>query len=249
MRMTRRTWLSMAAVPLVAQSASLDYIVWDVATARTVEERGELTASFAPGSLLKPFLALAAFRSLPGFRCDGRGCWLPSGHGDLHLDTALAVSCNAYFRALSSTCSNEQVQRVWRMSGLIDTSATMSADSRWGYDPTVKVNGVALCSAYAWLARQRGLRAAAVQQGLRLAASRGTARALHDKLPQWAILAKTGTTRCAHRLQTNEDGLCIALAPAAHPRYVVWCRVHGQSGSHAAKDTAGVLAARLATGG
>src|SRR5215475_2933452 len=60
------------------------------------------------GSLMKPFVAKAWTRTHPGetpprHRCEGGAkCWRPSGHGHLGLAGALAVSCNAYFRALAA---------------------------------------------------------------------------------------------------------------------------------------------------
>jgi len=50
------------------------------------------------GSLVKPFIAVAygeSHRDFPQFKCTGKKtCWLPRGHGYLHIREAIAFSCN-----------------------------------------------------------------------------------------------------------------------------------------------------------
>jgi cell division protein FtsI/penicillin-binding protein 2 len=61
----------------------------------------------APGSLVKPFLALAYGEQhdfvYPHIYCAGTKsrCWLPRGHGWLGIEGALGESCNAYFLSLA----------------------------------------------------------------------------------------------------------------------------------------------------
>ena len=68
----------------------------------------DLRRPVPPGSLLKPFAALAyaeghGFR-YPEFVCRGAadGCWLRRGHGRIGITQAVEFSCNAYFRQLSA---------------------------------------------------------------------------------------------------------------------------------------------------
>ena len=70
------------------------------------------------GSLVKPFTALAygerhAFR-YPMYHCRGTatGCWLPRGHGDVDLTSAIAHSCNSYFRNLTAELDPADVSAI-----------------------------------------------------------------------------------------------------------------------------------------
>ena len=64
------------------------------------------------GSLVKPFTALAygeehQFR-YPTHVCLGGagGCWLPRGHGEIGISSAIAESCNSYFRMLTANMTS-----------------------------------------------------------------------------------------------------------------------------------------------
>ena len=69
-----------------------------VAAAGRRWQRGFSEEPILPGSLLKPFAALAWLEANdaepPIEECRGEGCWLPSGHGSVALTAALAHSCN-----------------------------------------------------------------------------------------------------------------------------------------------------------
>jgi cell division protein FtsI/penicillin-binding protein 2 len=76
------------------------------------------------GSLVKPFTALAygehhAYR-YPAHICRGTatGCWLPHGHGDVDLPSAIAYSCNSYFRALTVNMTAADVSPTAMRFGL-----------------------------------------------------------------------------------------------------------------------------------
>src|SRR5690348_12352930 len=76
------------------------------------------------GSLVKPFIALAygeqhAFR-YPTHVCRGTatGCWLPRGHGDVDLTSAIAHSCNSYFRALTAGMTAAEISPMATRIGL-----------------------------------------------------------------------------------------------------------------------------------
>lgn len=67
------------------------------------------------GSLVKPFTALAYagahdFR-YPTYICRGQasGCWQARPHGQLDIVSAIAVSCNSYFRSLAGNVTAEQL--------------------------------------------------------------------------------------------------------------------------------------------
>ena len=90
-----------------------------------------LGGEFAPGSIFKPVVALAALendRSTPQttFSCPGSfqigkarfRCWLPSGHGEQDLVQALQHSCNVYFYRLGLSCGHERIVAMARSLGM-----------------------------------------------------------------------------------------------------------------------------------
>jgi hypothetical protein len=83
---------------------NVDYVIADFTTGQVVEEHWREPQTASPGSLLKPFTALAYGRKnglvFPELNCTGETCWLRSGHGQVGIVQAIAHSCNAYFRQL-----------------------------------------------------------------------------------------------------------------------------------------------------
>lgn len=157
-------------------------------------------APLAVGSLQKPFVAKAwaeAFegKAPPRVRCGpGSGCWRASGHGEMGLARALAVSCNAYFRALAAQVPPERLAEVFAAEGF--QGAPGSPDEALGLEGAAGGPAIApadLLRAYARLVaepwpRGEALRAE-VLRGLREAAREGTAQGLGRRVA-WA---KTGT--------------------------------------------------------
>lgn len=104
--------LAMASSPTY-DLASLDTLRYAALAADETERpllNRALSASYIPGSILKPLIALAALRTgalapadtvlCPGACVVGDqtiGCWKRSGHGSLDLLHALEGSCNVYF--------------------------------------------------------------------------------------------------------------------------------------------------------
>lgn len=90
-----------------------------------------VSGTFAPGSIFKPVVALAALASgkaQPGLRFDCPGsfqlgttrfrCWLPVGHGTLNLRQALEHSCNVYFFQLGLRCGPDAIGAMAAALGL-----------------------------------------------------------------------------------------------------------------------------------
>jgi cell division protein FtsI/penicillin-binding protein 2 len=250
---TRRAWLAALGTPALSRASALD-MAWRRAGFEPEEIRlrldGPLTAGplpewvslwepVPPGSLLKPFVA-AAYAGGHGFRypaveCTGKGCWLAAGHGELGIADALAQSCNVYFRALARELNPEAFAWTAVRLGLPAPPPEAKPDSYWGLGGEWLVPPDRLLHAYAELARRRaepGL--APVVEGLRRAASEGTAKGLG-----MAALAKTGTSRCVHR-GSNGDGYACVLYPADKPRYTMLLQLHGRTGREAAR-AAGVV--------
>jgi hypothetical protein len=82
------------------------------------------TSPVSPGSLVKPFLAIAYGEQhggrFPTVRCLGTGsrCWLPRGHGNLGLEEAIAQSCNAYFLELAAGLDRQRAAQTFARYGL-----------------------------------------------------------------------------------------------------------------------------------
>lgn len=87
------------------------------------------TRPIAPGSVMKPFTAIALLEADDGddaVACSGshtdahgteRGCWLHGGHGEVRLRTAIASSCNVYFYERAATLDDVRLLDVFRRFG------------------------------------------------------------------------------------------------------------------------------------
>jgi len=204
----------------------------------------------APGSLLKPWLALAygeQHRSdFPTFLCTGAQgrCWLPRGHGRLGLRAAIADSCNAYFLQLAQGVDEARARLVLARYGLQGPGPRASPSSLVGLDGEWKETPLDLAQAYRLLASERNWPLQSlILGGMQSSANYGTARAMGDALGKDAVLAKTGTTACTHTPRAPGDGFVLAIYPAAAPRLLLLVRVHGTTGASSAKIAAAMLQA------
>lgn len=223
---------------------NVDYVITDFATGQVVAEHWREPETASPGSLLKPFVALAYARksglTFPKFDCTGETCWLPSGHGHVGIVEAIAHSCNTYFRQLAISVTPTEAGFESARLGLRAPPPASSSEALWGLSADWLVTPGELLRAYMELVRRRAEpEAAIVLEGLRGAARDGTAAAL-ARLPQDAY-AKTGTAECAHPQNADGDGFAVAVYPADAPRYAVVTRVHGRTGRVAAGAAAALL--------
>jgi penicillin-binding protein 2 len=89
------------------------------------------TELYAPGSIFKPLVALAALETqavTPGFAVDCPGhftlgrytlrCWNPNGHGTVDLRRGIEQSCNAYFAAIGLRCGPGPIATLATACGL-----------------------------------------------------------------------------------------------------------------------------------
>ncbi len=108
-------------------------------------------------------------------------------------------------------------------------------DSLIGMGRGWPVSPLALAHAYAELVARRAQPGiAAIVDGMRLSAVRGTGSAVGRRLNHSAALVKTGTAPCTHYPRASADGFVIALLPADDPAIVLLLRVHGTTGARAA---------------
>ncbi len=248
-----------AALERESAAAGASLVVLDLASGEVIFSNwDDLQRPIPFGSLVKPFTALAYGAShrfrYPEFSCSGRAgeCWLPGGHGQVDIRSALAHSCNAYFRHLSEGLEAAQLTAVTLRFAMASPAPEASSETYWGLGGRWKITPLQITRAYAELARRSaepGVRP--LLEGLSLCARSGTAGGIGRALPRASGLAKTGTAPCVHRdlrgpsatrsdprhaalTPSNGDGYVLALTPRDRPRYALLLQVHGVPGRQAA---------------
>lgn len=235
-------------------SPDLSYLLMDASGSVLAERWPRQQSAVAPGSLVKPFLAIAYAEQhggeFPTLRCLGTRsrCWLPEGHGTIGLEEAIAQSCNAYFLALASGLDRKHAVQTFARYGLAGPAPEAKDDSLVGLGAAWKESPQALARAYLKLhAEQQSATQSRIVKGMLLSAESGTARAVDTALGKDAGLAKTGTAVCSHAPQGAADGFMLLLYPAVQPRLLLLVRVHGVTGAESAR-TAGAMLRTLGVG-
>jgi hypothetical protein len=193
-----------------------------------------------PGSLVKPFAALAYaeghdFR-FPEYECLGAetGCWLPVGHKRIRIVEALAHSCNSYFRQLTKAVLPVQIEAVAGRFGLAPPPPDAPSTAYLGLGTTWRLAPINLVRAYhELLLRSQQPGVGPIIAGLREASRTGTAASVKSL----GVLAKTGTAPCTHTglaPASDGDGFAILLG-ADRSRPTLFMRVHGVPGMVAAE--------------
>lgn len=234
------------------QTDGVSFLLLDARNRAVLAARWENPETPIPlGSLIKPFTALAygerhAF-TYPAHVCHGTstGCWLSHGHGRVDLTTAIAYSCNSYFRMLTAKMSAADVLPVAHTFGIQSPDPTSSGISLAGIGEGWLISPLSMANAYLELVRRRdqpGVRQ--VLAGMEQSAQRGTGGEVDRALQHPNALAKTGTAPCTHLKHAPGDGFVIAMVPADDPQILLMVRVHGVPGAQAAK-TAGRMLRRI----
>jgi hypothetical protein len=229
-------------------SGAISFLLLDAQTGRVLASRWDNPEVPIPlGSLVKPFTALAygehhAFR-YPVHTCRGTatGCWLPRGHGDVNLPSAIGYSCNSYFRMLTAKMNAADVSPTAIGFGLEPPPPGTAGPALAGLGNRWHVAPASMAHAYLELARRRdqpGVQE--VLAGMAQSAEQGTGAEVDRALPFPDALVKTGTASCTHSKRAPGDGFTIVLAPSEDPRILLMVRVHGVPGAQAAK-TAGQM--------
>lgn len=233
-------------------SADISFLLLDARTGQILAARWEYAEVPIPmGSLDKPFAALAYAKyhsdRFPSHTCRGTasGCWRPRGHGTLDLSSAVAYSCNAYFRSLAADLNASEVSATAERFGLESPPPGTSGAALAGLGGDWRTSPKHMASAYFELLRHRD-EPAVVQllDGMAMSARFGTAAEVDRLLPFKAAIAKTGTAPCTHNHRAPGDGFTVAMFPADSPRVLLLVRVHGVPGAVAAK-TAGQMLSRI----
>jgi cell division protein FtsI/penicillin-binding protein 2 len=224
------------ALATALNGADANYIVVDVRTREIVKQDWPDADQPIPvGSLVKPFMALAASGTFPELTCNGNidRCWLAKGHGRIGFRDALANSCNAYFLELARRVDAHSLAVVAAKFGIPPLDLE-TPEARIGLGADWRISPLALARAYCELtSRAAEPRVAEILAGLKLASESGTASAIGR-----GALAKTGTAPCVAQRKHKGDGFTIVLLPADAPRIAVLVRVHGVPGAVAAKSAA-----------
>lgn len=231
---------------------NISYLLFDAGTGRLIASRWERPDIPIPlGSLLKPFAALAYgerhnFR-YPSHHCRGTatGCWRPAGHGEVDLVSAIAHSCNSYFRMLTSDLSSTDILPVAARFGIDPPDNDTQAAALAGLGSRWKISPLHMALAYLELVHRRYEPAInQIADGMEQSARQGTGAEVDRLLTAPNALVKTGTAECMHRRHAPGDGFTIALVPADDPKLLLMVRVHGVPGAEAAK-TAGQMLRRV----
>jgi cell division protein FtsI/penicillin-binding protein 2 len=224
-------------------SDRISFLLLDAPSGRVLASRWDNPEAPIPlGSLVKSFTALAYgehhnFR-YPAHTCRGTatGCWLPRGHGDVDLPSAIAYSCNSYFRMLTAKMTAADVSPTAIRFGLEPPAPGTAGPALAGLGNRWLISPLSMARAYLELARRRdqpGVRQ--ILAGMAQSAEQGTGAEVNRALPFPDALVKTGTAQCTHSKHAPGDGFTIVLAPSDDPRILLMVRVHGVPGAQAAK--------------
>lgn len=229
-------------------SPGISYLLMDVDGNILAQRWPEgLQTPLAPGSLLKPWLALAYGEQhgndFPNNYCHGASdhCWFPRGHGEVGLQQAIRDSCNAYFLRLAAETDREHMAQTLARYHLQGPPANASNSALIGLGSDWMESPLALGNAYLQLVHERAQQIPYVLlQGMKSAAEVGTAKALAGMTRSGSAYAKTGTAPCAHHPHSVGDGFTLVMYPAVQPRILLLVRVHGVNGATSAA-TAGAM--------
>jgi hypothetical protein len=247
-------FLQSAGAILQREFAARDvsFLLLDARTGNLVASRWDDPEKPIPlGSLVKPFTALAYAAAhdsqYPLHVCRGAasGCWQPSPHGELDVTSAIAFSCNSYFRALAAGLTGKDMLPVAARFDFDPPAADLAGPALMGLGADWRISPSRMARAYLELYRRRdqpGVRE--LLDGMLQSARHGTGSAVGRALRHSTAMVKTGTATCTHHPSAPADGLVVALFPASEPQFLLLVRVHGVAGS-AASVTAGRMLRRL----
>lgn len=232
--------LAMAMGAACAQEPVLH--TWRMQQGRFELSEGVSDAPLAVGSLQKPFVVRAWAQAHPDapsprFTCAGGStCWLKKGHGELGLASALARSCNAYFRQLAEATPLETLTESLDRAGF--APAPRNADEAIGLAAPrlLRIRPSRLLASYQGLLREPWPLCEPVRRemlaGLREGARMGTA----GGIGAWGFWAKTGTVPLDAQ---HTVGFALALDDGG---LAMLARLHPGTGAQAAVALAAPLA-------
>jgi len=234
------------------RDGGVSYFLFDARTANLLSSHWEDPARPVPlGSLIKPFTALAYAEThdfqYPAYVCKGEasGCWQLHPHGKLDIVSAIAVSCNSYFRDLAANLRGEQLLPTTNRFGLEPPDSDLAGPDLMGLGDRWLISPLHMARAYLELYRRRdqpGVRE--ILAGMARSAQHGTGAGVGRALKHSDALVKTGTAPCTHLRPAPADGFVVAMVPADQPEILLMIRVHGAAGAKASV-TAGRMLRRM----
>jgi cell division protein FtsI/penicillin-binding protein 2 len=227
-------------------TSETSYILLDARSGALLASHWENSEKPIPlGSLVKPFTALAYAEAhdfrYPEYECKGKasGCWQPQPHGKLDVTSAVAVSCNTYFRLLAENVAPGQLASLVQSFGLESPGAHSTAANLMGMGEQWRISPLHMAKAYLELYRRKDQPGVSpLVEGMRQSTLRGTGAAIGRQLKQTTALVKTGTAPCTHSSWAPADGFVLTLVPAERPEILLFVRRHSVTGAKAA-ETAG----------
>jgi cell division protein FtsI/penicillin-binding protein 2 len=230
-------------------SGDVSYLLVDAQTKTVIASRWpDSDRPVPPGSLLKPFVALAYAKGhdfkYPVFVCRGSidGCWYPPGHGRIGITQAIEYSCNTYFLKLARRVSPQDMRGAAEQFGIVTAPRAFTPAALIGLGGTWRIAPRQLARAYLNLAAQADESGVApLIRGMALSAEAGTTSAIDRALGGRAALAKSGTAPCIHSTHAPGDGYVMVLYPADSPRLLLLVCVHGVPGAKAAATAGRIL--------
>jgi cell division protein FtsI/penicillin-binding protein 2 len=232
-------------------SRDISFLLLDARTGQLLASRWRGAGTPIPlGSLVKPFAALAYGQQhdfqYPAHLCRGieTGCWRPSGHGNVDLISAIAYSCNSYFRMLTADLNAADMSVTASRYGLEAPNRQTAGAELAGLGTSWQISPLRMARAYAALVRQHDPPVRLIIDGMAESARHGTGAEVDRALHSSSALVKTGTAICTHSHRAPGDGFTVALFPADDPKILLMVRVHGVPGAEAAK-TAGQMLHRI----
>jgi cell division protein FtsI/penicillin-binding protein 2 len=222
---------------------TISFLLIEVPSGRILASRWDNREAPIPlGSLVKPFTALAYGEHheflFPAHVCRGTstGCWRPRGHGAVDLPTAIAYSCNSYFRMLTEHMTAADVAPTAIRFGLEPPSAGTAGPALAGLGNRWLISPLSMAQAYLELVHRRDHPAVRqILAGMAQSAEKGTGAEVDRALPFPDALVKTGTAPCTHANRAPGDGFAIVIAPTGDPQILLMVRVHSIPGAQAAK--------------
>jgi cell division protein FtsI/penicillin-binding protein 2 len=223
--------------------SEISFLLLDARNGQVLASRWEEPDKPIPlGSLTKPFAALAYGEHhqfvYPVHTCAGTitGCWRPGGHGRMDLTSAIAYSCNSYFRMLTVELTAPDVALIATRYGLDTPDRDTSGAALAGLGPQWRISPLRMARAYLELAEERENPVVRqILKGMADSAQHGTGAEVDRALHSTRALVKTGTAACTHSPHAPGDGFTVALFPEDDPKILLMVRVHGIPGAQAAK--------------
>jgi len=234
---SRRWVLALPTVGLLAQAGrETEYMAADLLRGTRVCRWERPGAAVSMGSLLKPFLVIAYAQThnrFPELVCRGAvdHCWLPRGHGRQNVVTALANSCNFYFRRIAADVNAAALRSICLSYGLESPEMGITADRLIGLGAGWPQRASAVLGAFVKLSQERSDPGTELAlEGMHQCVERGTARGLGLN-----VRGKTGTAPCSHTPRSEGDGYLTVLYPLDRARLILLVRHCGTTGAHAAQ--------------